>query len=342
MFAALILSLTLVVDLVFHPTMDNRWFVWLLLVLCLTGALITLVRGRRMPRWVGTAAVLLFLLAQAYFLGLADDSASVIASAQQLPVVAFYLGWFVRPRLAMLLIALSVLVFSVVMAGNPLFAPDGAIGVPVAVHALLVMLFCYASGTYLWRRQVRIASTDPLTGARNRSGFGERLAYELRRRSFSRAPLSLVVVDFDHFKELNDTRGHAAGDLVLSRTVTAWNDEVRSGDSVTRLGGDEFALILPRATSREAQAIVDRLRAVSEHPWSWGIAQALPGESADELLARADAQLFAWKRVRRARDAAWAAEARRAEQQSAEQQSAEQQSAEAQPAAPQPEGGDPT
>lgn len=302
MFAALLLSLTLVADLAFHRTMDNRWFVWLLLVLCGSGALITLVLGRRVPRWVGTTAVLLFLVAQTYFLGLADDSASVIASVQQLPVVAFYLGWFVRPRFAMVLIAVSLMLFGIVMSRNPLFAQDGAVGVPVAVHALLVMLFCYASGTYLWRRQVRIASTDPLTGARNRTGLSDRLDYQLRRRAFSRAPLSVVAVDFDRFKELNDTRGHAAGDLVLSRTVTAWKDAIRSGDSVTRLGGDEFAFILPRATEREAQTIVDRLREVSEHPWSWGIAQALPGETADELLARADAKLYAWKRVRRARE----------------------------------------
>ncbi|WP_029987837.1 GGDEF domain-containing protein [Leucobacter sp. PH1c] len=302
MLAALLLSLTLVADLAFHRTMGNRWFVWVLLVLCLSGSFATLLLGRRVPRWVGTAAVFLFMIAQVYFLGLANDSASVIASVQQLPVVAFYLGWFVRPRFAMTLVAVSLVSFGAVMLRNPLFSADGAIGVPVAVHALLVMLFCYASGTYLWRRQVRIASTDPLTGAQNRTGLTDRLEYQLRKRAFSRAPLSVVAVDFDNFKQLNDTRGHAAGDLVLSRTVTAWKDAIRSGDSVTRLGGDEFAFILPRATAREAQVIVDRLREVSEQPWSWGIAQALPGESADELLARADAKLFAWKRVRRARD----------------------------------------
>ncbi|TCK45306.1 diguanylate cyclase (GGDEF)-like protein [Leucobacter luti] len=300
-FAALLLSMTLVVDLLFHQGMDNRWFVWVLLFFCLSGALVTFVLGRRVPRWVGTTSVVVFLIAQAYFLGLDDDPASVIASVQQLPVVAFYLGWFVRPRLALALIGLCLVVFSAVMASNPLFATTGAIGTPVAVHGLLGLMFCFAAGMYLWRRQVRLASVDPLTGAYNRQGLLDRLEYQLSRRTLYRTPLSIVAVDFDRFKELNDTRGHAAGDLVLSRTVESWQHGIRAGDAVARLGGDEFVILLPRATAKSAQEIVDRLRLNREHPWSWGIAEAVPGETSAELLARADATLYAWKRARRER-----------------------------------------
>lgn len=298
-FAALLLSMTLVVDLVFHRGMDNRWFVWLLLIFCVSGALVTFVLGRRVPRWVGTTSVVVFLIAQTYFLSLDNDPASVIASVQQLPVVAFYLGWFVRPRLALALIALCVLIFSAVMAANPLFDATGAIGAPVAVHGLLGMMFCFAAGMYLWRRQVRLASIDPLTGAFNRQGLFERLDYQLKKRSLSRNPLSVVVVDFDHFKALNDTRGHAAGDLVLSRTIESWQRGIRAGDAVARLGGDEFVILLPRANATSAQEIVDRLRVDREHPWTWGIAEAVQGETSTELLARADAALYAWKRARR-------------------------------------------
>lgn len=299
MFAALLLSMTLVVDIVFHDQMDNRWFVWVLLVVCFAGAVSTFLLGKRVPRWIGITAVIVFLVAQTYFLSLGDDPASVIASVQQLPVVAFYLGWFVRPRLAVALLALCVVVFSVVMSLNPLFAKGGAIGAPVAIHGMLGMLFCFAAGMYLWRRQVRISSVDPLTGALNRQGLMDRLDYQLRKRSLHRAPLSIVALDFDRFKELNDTRGHAAGDLALSRTVTAWKDGIRSGDAVARLGGDEFAFLLPRATATEAQVIVDRLREVSEYPWSWGIAQSMTGDTPDTLLSRADASLYASKRARR-------------------------------------------
>ncbi|MBL3698630.1 GGDEF domain-containing protein [Leucobacter luti] len=300
-FAALLLSLTLVVDVVFHHNMDNRWFVWVLLVFCLSGAAATFAFGRRVPVWVGVVSVLVFLIAQAYFLSRSDDPASVIASVQQLPVVAFYLGWFVRPRLALALITTCVIVFSWVMAENPLLSVTGAIGTPVAVHGILGMLFCFAAGMFLWRRQMRVATVDPLTGAYNRQGMLDRLEYQLGKRSLNRVPLSVVVVDFDRFKELNDSRGHAAGDLVLSHTIGAWRSEIRSGDVIARLGGDEFVLVLPRANALEAQVIVDRLREVSEHPWTWGVAEAVPGESAEALLARADATQFEWKRVRRER-----------------------------------------
>lgn len=300
MAAASFLSFTLVVDLVAHTGMDNRWFVWGLLVFCVSGAVATFLLGRRVPRWIGLASVFMFIIAHTYFMSLPDDPPSVIASVQQLPVVAFYLGWFVRPRLARGIMGLSTVVFSVVMVSNPLFAPDGAIGLPVAVHGILGMLFCFTAGMYLWRRQLRLASIDQLTGAKNRQGLQERLDEMLRKNPAYRAPFSLVAIDLDAFKQLNDTRGHAAGDLVLSRTVRAWQEVSRADDLLARTGGDEFALLLPRTTQQSAEDVVDRLRVVSEHPWSWGVAEARPDDTAETLLARADRNLYLRKRQRRA------------------------------------------
>lgn len=299
MAAAAFLSFTLVIDIVVHTGMDNRWFVWGLLVFCASGAIATLFLGRRVPRWIGLTSVFVFIVAQTYFLSLPDDPPSVIASVQQLPVVAFYMGWFVRPKLALVIMGFSAVVFSVVMISNPLFAPFGAIGFPVAVHGILGMLFCFTAGMYLWRRQLRLASIDQLTGAKNRQGMQDRLDDMLRKNPAYRAPFSVVAIDLDAFKELNDTRGHAAGDLVLSRTVRAWLNASRADDVVARVGGDEFALILPRTNARRAEEVVDRLRLVSEHPWSWGIAEAEAGDTAEELLARADRSLYERKRTRR-------------------------------------------
>ncbi|WP_254909040.1 GGDEF domain-containing protein [Leucobacter sp. 7(1)] len=295
--------MTLVVDLMAHTQMENRWFVWALLGFCVAGSFATLWRGRRVPRWVGLTSVFVFLGAQTYFLSLPNDPPSVIASVQQLPVVAFYLGWFVRPKLALIIMGVSATVFSAVMIGNPLFDADGAIGAPVAMHGILGMLFCFTAGMYLWRRQLRIASVDQLTGAQNRQGLNARLSDMLRKRAISRAPFVVVAIDLDDFKQLNDARGHAAGDLVLSRTVHAWREVSRTGDVVARLGGDEFALLLPNTNTPMAAQIVERLQGVSEHPWSWGIAEVHPGDTAEALFARADASLYENKRERRAADA---------------------------------------
>lgn len=298
-FAAALMSLTLIIDLVFHEYMEHRWFIWVLLTITVSGAATALIMGRRIPRWIGIVAVLIFLASQAYFLSLPNDSRTVVSAMQQLPIVAFYLGWFVRPRLAGPLIALSIAVFGAVTFTNPLFYAEGAIGAPVAVHGLLSLLFCYVAGNYLWRRAKRVESTDSLTGALHRGPFEERTAGRVRR---ARTPLSLLAIDFDDFKQINDSRGHAAGDHALETTVAAWRDELRSGDVVGRLGGDEFAILLPDTELAEANAIAERLLLSSPYPWSWGASEFTAGDDVASILRRADAALYEQKRSKQQAD----------------------------------------
>ena len=300
-FAAALMSLTLLIDLVFHEHMEHRWLLWVLLVFTVSGAATALIMGRRLPRWIGIVAVFIFLAAQAYFLSLPNDSPTVVSTMQQLPIIAFYLGWFVRPRLAGPLIALSIVVFGTVAFSNPLFHAEGAIGAPVAVHGLLSLLFCYVAGNYLWRRAKRMEATDSLTGALHRAPFAERAAAKLRR---SRAPLSMLAIDFDAFKEINDAHGHAAGDRALETTVAAWRDVLRSGDIVGRLGGDEFAILLPDTDLAEANAVAERLQASSPYPWSWGASEFAAGDDVTALLLRADTALYEQKRLKQQADRA--------------------------------------
>ncbi|RGE24296.1 GGDEF domain-containing protein [Leucobacter sp. wl10] len=297
--AALLFALTLIVDLFVYYGRIDPMLAWTLLVVCLTGSAAAIGFGRRVPRWIGIVAVLIFIAAQSYFLGRADDPQAVVSSIQQFPVMAFYLGWFVRPQLAIPLVALSLMVLGAVMAGNPQLAPEGEIGVPVAVQGLLSVLFGYSVGFYLWRLQLRSAETDPLTGVYNRTGFAERLDARLRRLAPQRGRLCLVAIDFDDFKLINDTRGHAAGDAALVETVGAWKRETRAGDVIGRLGGDEFALLLPGVDAEGALAVVQRLRECSTCDWSWGLAEGRPGDGAAELFERADRALYAQKHLRR-------------------------------------------
>ncbi len=147
------------------------------------------------------------------------------------------------------------------------------------------------------------ALTDGLTGVANRRAFDAAFERELSTAARSGAPVSVLIIDLDHFKQLNDTYGHQAGDDVLRGVGAALRSCVRPGDVAARYGGEEFALVLPGATADDAVVVAHRLRAVLrdvEAPRpitaSLGIAcQHGAGLSAAELLATADTALYAAK-----------------------------------------------
>lgn len=106
----------------------------------------------------------------------------------------------------------------------------------------------------------RLSLTDPLTGVGNRRHFDTTLEEEfLRARRYDR-PLSLCMLDIDHFKHVNDTHGHVAGDAALASVATVCRRSLRRCDTVARYGGEEFALILPETPIEGARLAVDRLR----------------------------------------------------------------------------------
>jgi diguanylate cyclase len=111
------------------------------------------------------------------------------------------------------------------------------------------------------RKLEELATTDGLTGLANRRRFDEALDVECRRAQRENLPLSLVLFDVDHFKELNDTQGHQAGDRVLKRIGALLAATAnRAGDVASRFGGDEFALLLPNTSQEKAAAIAERMR----------------------------------------------------------------------------------
>jgi diguanylate cyclase (GGDEF)-like protein len=111
------------------------------------------------------------------------------------------------------------------------------------------------------------ATHDYLTGLWNRQMILEEIAREVNRASRSRTPLAVAVADLDHFKAINDSHGHAAGDLVLQQAALRIRSVLRSYDSVGRLGGEEFLLLLPGCAREEAVEIANRARmAVSTSP----------------------------------------------------------------------------
>ena len=150
----------------------------------------------------------------------------------------------------------------------------------------------------------RQADTDPLTGLLNRSGF---LAAAVREHAIAQRSgnrLTLAVLDLDGFKQINDLRGHVAGDQVLADLGRAWRERLRTGDILARHGGDEFVLLLPATSPEGATAVLSRMRA-EELPvtWSVGIAEWLSDESLGECIARADIHLYGVKNAPRCEEA---------------------------------------
>ncbi|MGI8622237.1 MAG: diguanylate cyclase [Solirubrobacteraceae bacterium] len=146
----------------------------------------------------------------------------------------------------------------------------------------------------------RTSRLDPLTALGNRRALDETLKRELARHIRYERTLSLVVVDLDGFKAVNDTHGHAAGDRVLA-TVGRRLGEIRGADAAFRLGGDEFAVVLPETRRGAAELVARRLaRQIRDDTFphevsaTWGIAEAT-GPDPGELLAAADRELYARK-----------------------------------------------
>jgi diguanylate cyclase (GGDEF)-like protein/PAS domain S-box-containing protein len=161
---------------------------------------------------------------------------------------------------------------------------------------------------------LRLAATDPLTGAFNRREFTALADREALRAQRYHHPLSILMLDLDHFKRLNDTYGHAAGDKALQRFTTLCCNALRNVDIFGRWGGEEFVALLPETTADGAAIIAERLRKMvadtvvsfNDHKITFtvsiGIAQYRDGEvSVDAPLSRADTAVYDAKKAGRNR-----------------------------------------
>ncbi len=161
----------------------------------------------------------------------------------------------------------------------------------------------------------RMMTTDGLTQAHNKRFLLEMLERELSRTRRMEHPLSLIMIDVDHFKSVNDKHGHLAGDEVLCELCRRARTILRAGDVLARFGGEEFTLVLPETSAAEAVLVAERLRVeVAETPFdtervaipvtiSLGISSTTGADhiTVDELLANADALLYTAKQSGRNR-----------------------------------------
>ncbi|MGM0819539.1 MAG: diguanylate cyclase domain-containing protein [Actinomycetota bacterium] len=182
------------------------------------------------------------------------------------------------------------------------------------VHVLLALLLILVSVATTIREQYHRAVeraalleeralTDPLTGIANRHAGQERLEAEIADSRRRGRPLSVVMVDLDRFKSVNDTYGHVTGDAVLVAVATAIVSTLRTGDLVARWGGEEFLLVLPETSAAVATDVAERCRRTIAdlHPEglrvsaTLGVAELVDGETTAQLLKRADVGLYQGK-----------------------------------------------
>ena len=194
--------------------------------------------------------------------------------------------------------------------------PDGLAALPAlwwlctAVATTLGMVLM--TGERLQASLDRQASRDPLTGALNRRAFALLAEKELARARRYHRPFALLMMDLDHFKQINDRLGHGAGDVVLCEFVAVAQRILRSEDALCRIGGEEFVALLPDTLAASAMIAAERLRsAFAEEnigarygerslPFaitvSLGVGELKPGEGIDDLLRRTDVALYQSKR----------------------------------------------
>jgi diguanylate cyclase (GGDEF)-like protein len=188
---------------------------------------------------------------------------------------------------------------------------DDYLAKPVDITELLARVRSHLRRAHDRRQLARRALIDPLTGVLNRRGISEVLQTAVAAARRAGAPLSILAIDVDRFKALNDTYGHQAGDTVLRHVARSLSDAVRTADHVGRYGGDEFLVVLVETEATAAEALAARLRSLRlplavddteeiEVKISIGAATLRGDDTVDTLLARADQQMY---RVKRTSDA---------------------------------------
>jgi diguanylate cyclase (GGDEF)-like protein len=192
---------------------------------------------------------------------------------------------------------------SAITRSNPPAFPDEAAD---ALEALALRAGPALENAQRFVEAMRLSELDPLTGLGNRRVFHQLLAREVARSRRYGRRLSLIVLDLDDFKRINDRLGHLAGDQVLAEVSNRMRSCIRSTDIGCRVGGDEFAVILPESNRGDADHLAARIeRAVGGEPIakagtlkiSAGVAELSPDDTPTDLFERADADLYRAKSV---------------------------------------------
>ncbi|MDP9429436.1 MAG: GGDEF domain-containing protein [Actinomycetota bacterium] len=267
---------------------------WGLAVLGAVGSAVLWLRRDRLGPQSLHAAVLLVSVALGLLSWRSATAVGIVGLGPAMVAVGvfsahFFSRWAARLHVALLLAATT--------AGAAAAAPSGFLPQWLTTAVTVVVLTEVQSR--LSGDLHRAAGTDPLTGLANRRAWQATADRGLAHAMRSGEPFTVVLIDLDNFKKVNDQGGHGAGDALLQALAAEWSAQLRMSDLLGRYGGDEFVLSLPDTDAARTEDLLARLRAAHPAAWSAGTATARPGDTLAELLVRADADLYRTKNSKR-------------------------------------------
>jgi diguanylate cyclase (GGDEF)-like protein len=256
-------------------------------------AVLWLGRDRLGPRAL-QAAVLVASAALGLLTWRSATAVGVVGLGPAMVAVGVFSGHFFPRSTARLHVGLLL---ALTTAGAVAAAPSGFL--PQWLTTIVTVVVLTEVQSLLSGDLYRAAGTDPLTGLANRRAWQATADRGLAHALRSGEPFTVVLIDLDDFKAVNDRAGHRAGDALLQALATEWSAQLRLSDLLGRYGGDEFVLSLPSTDAARTEDLLARLRAAHPAAWSAGTASARPGDTVAELLVRADTDLYRNKRRRR-------------------------------------------
>lgn len=254
-----------------------------------------LLRGRRFSNRAAGALMTVAALTVVPTVALAPNEIRALNIGLLFFPFFIYVVWFLPMRVARLLGYTWLTGYAAIVLlrfGEPMFPVLTTLALTGGVLGELVGRFK--------RRLERASITDPLCDVWNKRGFERLLPKAIANAERTGRPLSLLYVDIDDFKTINDRLGHGEGDRVLREFSRGMQEGVRQQDVFARFGGDEFALLLVDCDTAEAQRTGERLqREIDATPWSFGISEWRAGEQPEAFIARADLGMLSGKQARR-------------------------------------------